>query len=116
MTWTRVDKCHKCGAVLTQRTPEQNDKLHAMIQDISEQKQWAGQALDVEDWKRLLVAAWERATGGHIRIFPALDGQGMDVLYRRTSRLTKQECIELIEYITSWAIGNGVKLRDPEAT
>ena len=109
-----VDKCHKCGTYLQQRSLEQNDKLHATLQDISEQLQWSGQHLDVEDWKRLMTAAWERATGGHVRMFPALDGHGMDVLYRRTSRLTKQEMIDLIEYVTSWAIDNGVVLKEPQ--
>jgi len=108
----RVDKCPHCGFGIVQRTLEQNDKLHAVLQDIAEQKQWAGQHLDLEDWKRLLTAAWERATGGHIRMYPAVDGHGMDVLYRRTSRMNKAEMIELIEYITAWAVDNGIQLRD----
>jgi hypothetical protein len=111
----RIDRCPSCGARLVQRTGEQNDKLHALLQDISEQKQWAGHWLDVEDWKRLITAAWERANGRQSRIFPSLDGQGIDVVYQRTSRLSKQEMIELIEYATAWAVQNEVKLAEEAA-
>jgi len=107
-----VDKCPHCGKWLRPRTEEQNAKLHALLQDIAEQLKWAGQVLDLEDWKRLLTAAWGRANKEHVRLFPALDGAGMDVLYRRTSRMTKQEMSEFIEYVTAWAIEQGVTLQD----
>jgi hypothetical protein len=106
----RIDRCPKCGERFEQRSLEQNDKLHALLQDISNQKQWAGQWLDVEDWKRLITAAWERASGRQSRIFPSLDGNGIDVVYQRTSRLSKEEMSELIEYATAWAVQQGVKL------
>jgi hypothetical protein len=107
---TRIDRCPKCGTRLVQRSVEQNDKLHALLHDISEQKQWAGQWLDVEDWKRLVTAAWERASGRQARMFPSLDGQGIDVVYQRTSRLSKEEMAELIEYATAWAVQHEVRL------
>lgn len=97
---------------LVQRTGEQNDKLHALLHDISQQKQWAGQWLDVEDWKRLMTAAWLRARGDSVRIFPSLDGQGVDMLYQRTSRLSKQDLSELIEYAQAWAVEQGVRLME----
>ncbi len=109
-----VDKCPKCGHTLHQRTTDQNAKLHALLADIAGQKEWAGQSLDVETWKRLITFAWERASNEHVAMFPRLDGAGMDVLYRRTSRMTKQEMIDLIEYTTAWAVENGVVLRDPD--
>lgn len=97
---------------LRERSIEQNSKLHALLHDISSQKKWAGQRLDIEAWKRLLVAAWERSEKRPAEIYPALDGAGFDVVYRRTSRMNKQEMIELIEYATAWAIENGVTLRE----
>jgi len=112
VTFHIIDKCPECGAVLRRRSTEQNAAFHALLSDISEQKQWAGQWLDLEDWKRLLTAAWCRANKEHARMFPSLDGSGFDVLYRRTSRLSKQEMSELLEYATSWAIDNGVKLKE----
>lgn len=92
------------------RSAEQNAKLHAMLQDISRQRQWAGQWLDVEDWKRLLTAAWCRANKEAAIILPAVDGQGFDVLYRRTSKLSVTEMIDLIEFVAWWAAENGVRL------
>ena len=41
-------------------------------------------------------------------MLPALDGHGVDIVFRRTSELTVNEMIELIEYIQSWAVGNGI--------
>lgn len=108
-----VDKCPSCGAALRQRSTEQNARLHALLSDIAEQKQWAGKSLDVESWKRLIVAAWSRANQGTVEIVPAIDGHGFDVIYRRTSRMTKQEMSELIEYATAWAIDQGIQLHDP---
>jgi hypothetical protein len=90
-----IDKCPRCGEALRQRTSEQNALLHALLHDISTQKQWAGQWLDLEDWKRLITAGWCRANNEHVRIFPAIDNQGMEILYRRTSRLSKQEMAQL---------------------
>lgn len=97
---------------IRQRSSEQNDALHALLQDIADQKEWAGQRLDVEDWKRLMTAAWLRATGQGVRVFPSIDGQGIDMLYQRTSRLSKQDMTELIEYCMAWAIDQGVNLRE----
>lgn len=105
-----IDKCPHCNGDLIVRSTEQNSRLHALLHDISQQMQWAGHWLDIEDWKRLMVAAFERANKHSARIFPSLDGQGIDMIYRRTHRMSKQEMSELIEYATAWAINNGVRL------
>jgi hypothetical protein len=107
-----VDRCPRCGAALRRRTTEKNARLHATLSEIAAQKQWAGQWRDIETWKRLLVAAWTRARGEHATILPAIDGQGVDVLYRRTSRLTQEEIRDLIDYVESWAIDQGVVLKN----
>ena len=109
-TALRVDRCPHCGKTLIQRSVEQNDKLHALLTDIAGQKQWAGQWLDVEDWKRLMTAAWLRASGHSVRVFPSIDGQGVDMLYQKTSRLTRRDMSELLEYVTAWAIDNEIHL------
>lgn len=110
-----IDKCPHCAGVLVVRSAEQNARLHALLGDIAAQKQWAGQWLDTDDWKRLMVAAFERANKESARIFPSLDGQGIDMIYRRTHRMSKQEMAELIEFATAWAVNNGVKLPALEA-
>lgn len=108
----RLDHCPKCAAALRARSIEQNDKLHAILSDISKQHKWAGQFLDIEAWKRLMVAAWERANGHSAEFYPALDGHGLDVVYRRTSRMNKSEMSELVEYATAWAVEQGIKLQE----
>ena len=90
------------------RNLEQNSLLHAELQEIAESREWAGQRWSVEAWKRLLTAAWCRATGQGVQMVPAVDGQGFDVLYQRTSDLTKRECSELIEYVKAFKDGADV--------
>ena len=111
----RIDFCPGCGFRLDVRSSEQNSKLHALLSDIAQQRKWAGQTLSVEDWKRLMVSAWERANGRQARMFPSLDGNGFDVVYHRTSRMSKQEVSELLEYAIAWSIDNGVNLREEKA-
>jgi len=35
-------------------------------------------------------------------VVPALDGHGFDVVFEHTSRLSKAEMTDLIEFITAW--------------
>jgi hypothetical protein len=111
----RVDRCDNCGSVLVQRTLEQNDKYHAMCQDISEQLQWAGARRSVHVWKQLISAAYERAKGRHTEVLPAIDGHGVDVVYWHSHRRTKRDMADLITYTEVWAIEQGVKLKEVEA-
>lgn len=94
------------------RNSDQNARLHATLSDIAEQKEWAGAPRDVECWKRLMTAAWLRARGESVEVLPAIDGYGVDVVFRHTSRLTRRECAELITYVTAWADEHGVELHD----
>lgn len=96
------------------RSLAENAMLHALLTQISEQVEWAGAKRDVETWKRLLTAAWCRARGEHLEMLPALDGHGVDIVFRRTSELTRAECAELIEYVLSWAAEHGVKTAESE--
>lgn len=111
MNLHKIDRCDNCGSVLEQRTLEQNDKFHALVQDIANQKEWAGAFRPIEVWKQLLSAAFERAQGRHSDVFPALDGHGIDVVYSHSSRRGKRAMSELIEFTMAWAIEQGVKLR-----
>lgn len=111
----RIDRCPRCGVTLRERSTEKNAHLHAILSEISKQRQWAGKWLDIEAWKRLLVAAFERVKGHSAEFYPALDGQGFDVVYRRTSRMSQEEIRELIYFAEAWALENGVQLREPEA-
>lgn len=96
------------------RSDKQNRLLHAMLGDIAAQLEWAGARRDPEVWKRLLTAAWLRARGESVEILPALDGHGVDVVFRRTSKLTRAECAELCDFIAAWAVDRGVEFRDAQ--
>lgn len=110
----RIDRCPRCGCTLRERTTEKNAHLHAVLGAISKQKQWAGKWLDIEAWKRLIVAAYERTKGRAAEVYPALDGHGFDVVYSRTSRMSQEEIRDVILYAESWAIDNGVNIAMPE--
>ncbi|HEX8106725.1 MAG TPA: recombination protein NinB [Kofleriaceae bacterium] len=113
-TTLRIDKCPRCGCTLRERDTVKNAHLHAILGAISKQKKWAGQYLDIEAWKRLIVASYERAHGRPAEVYQAIDGDGLDVVYRRTSLMSQAEIRELILYAESWAIDNGVDIVPPE--
>ena len=92
------------------RTLDQNAKIHALIQEISRKIIWAGKLQEVETWKRLLTAAWLRARGEPVEMLPAIDGFGVDVVFRPTSKLTVEEMSEFIEYVTAWAVEQGIQI------
>lgn len=94
------------------RSDKQNRLLHAMLGDIAAQVEWAGAKRDAEVWKRLLVAAWCRARREQVELLPALDGHGVDIVFRRTSQLTRGECAELCDFIMAWCTEHGVELRE----
>jgi hypothetical protein len=99
------------------RSLAENAMLHALLAEIGRQVEWAGSRRDTETWKRLLTAAWCRARGEHVEMLPALDGHGVDIVFRRTSELNKAECAELIEFVQAWAAEQGVRFParvDPE--
>jgi hypothetical protein len=109
--WKRAKALLMAGHRLTltlkpeTRNDAQNALLHALLTEIAATREWAGRKRDVEIWKRLLVAAWLRARGESVEILPALDGHGIDVVFRRTSTLSKGECAELIDFIEAWRAG-----------
>ena len=84
------------------RSLDQNAALHAMLGEIADRCEWAGRKWDIDTWKRLLVGAWDRATGEPVTMLPALDGRGIEVVFRRTSKLTRRECGELMDFIGAW--------------
>ncbi|MBA3592084.1 recombination protein NinB [Methylibium sp.] len=85
------------------RSGDHNAALHAHLNEIADRCEWAGRRWDIETWKRLLTAAWCRATGEPVVMLPALDGAGVDIVFRRTSSLSNSECSELIAFIEAWA-------------
>lgn len=106
------------GVVVTvgklNRSSEQNRRCHAMLADIARQAEWAGQKFTAEIWKRLCVAAWLRECGGKPMLIPALDGNGVDIIFERTSKLTVKQMASLIEWMFSLGAELGVNWTDPD--
>lgn len=92
------------------RTLDQNKKMHAMIGDIAEQVEWAGERMDEAEWKLLLLAA---AYGQKIIPNP-FGGSFIVKNNRRSSGLYKPEMADLITQIQVFGDERGVKWSDPE--
>ena len=94
------------GLVVEFREPARNSAinaaLHAKLGEIADKHTHAGQKWDAEVWKRLLVAAWSRAIGEPVQYLPAIDGQGIDIVWRRTSDMTQREVRDLLGFIEAW--------------
>lgn len=114
-TSLRIDRCPHCKGTLRERSTEKNARVHAVMGELAAQRDWphgSGKYIDIEAWKRLMVSAYERAHGRSAEFYPAIDGAGFDVVYRRTSRMAQDEMRELIDFSESWALENGVSLKD----
>jgi hypothetical protein len=92
----------------TQRSIDQNAKLHCILTDVAKQVAWHGQKLPMNTWKRLTMAAFLRELGEQPQLIPALDGQGFDVIFERTSKLGVRKCSKLIEWIYAFGAENDV--------
>lgn len=88
------------------RNSDINAALHAKLGDIAERAVWAGSRHDIEVWKRLMVAAWCRANAEQVTLLPALDGMGVDIVFRRTSQMTQAEVRDLLQFIEAWEAEN----------
>lgn len=99
------------------RSTEHNARLHATIGWVAKHVEWAGGLQSLDSWKRLFVAAWERARRTQVEHLPAIDGEGIDIVYRSTTELSGSETADLITYIYAWGDLNGHDIpefqRDP---
>lgn len=101
------------GAVLTireaTRSTEQNAKLWAMLSDVSRAKP-EGRMHTPEIWKCLFMSAC-----GHAVQFEAgLDGRPFPVGFR-SSRLSKSQMSDLIEFVYAYGAEHGVMWTEPES-
>lgn len=89
------------------RSAEHSARFHAMLGWLSKNVQWAGTHRSIDEWKRLTVAAWERARGESTEYLPALDGKGIDIVFRHTSEMSGRDMAELIEWVFAWCAEMG---------
>lgn len=86
----------------SKRTLPQNDRMWAMLTEVSAQVEWYGEHLSPEDWKTVFTAALRKE-----RVVPGING-GFVVLGQRTSDMTKEELSDLMELISAFAAQRGV--------
>lgn len=95
------------------RTADQNAKLHAMLQDIARQVEWAGKRRSIDDWKALMVSAHRIALQQAGEVVPGLEGEFVQ-LRKSTAAMGVKELASLIEYVTAWGTNAGVRFSAPE--
>lgn len=90
------------------RSLAQNDALWRLLECFSVQLSWPvnGQMikLEAEEWKHILSAAFKNETQ---RVAMGLDG-GMVMLGQRTSKMTKKQFSEFLEFIQAIGAERGV--------
>lgn len=107
-----IDKA-PAGAVLTireaKRSLEQNDKLWAMLSDVSRSMP-DGRRHTPEVWKTLFM----HACGHAVQFEIGLNEQPFPTGFR-SSKLTKSQMSDLIEFIFSYGAEKGVVWTEPDA-
>ena len=105
---------HKVTVSEPSRSLDQNAALWGLLQAFSEQLEWpvnGGMAkLTAEEWKDITSAAFKRETA---RVAMGLDG-GMVMLGCRTSKLSKREFSEYLEFLHATAAARGVVVYEDE--
>lgn len=105
------------------RSLPQNSKMHAMVDDISRQCQFAGEDMTEDDWKRLMVDAFYRATindpvfrelwsGCAPRTVMNLDGSGTVALGAQTRRFPKALMSAMVDWLGAWGAQMDVEWSD----
>lgn len=91
------------------RTLPQNDRMWAMLTDLSKQLLWHGQRLSTEDWKQVMLASLKQ----EMRIVPNVNGDGFVQLGRSSSDLSKEEMADLMTIMEAFAARYGVRFKEP---
>lgn len=89
-----------------------NARLHAVLTDISNQVDHHGMMLSVTVWKRLCTSAYLREIGEHAQLIPAIDGYGIEMIYEKTSEMSKKMIRGLITWCEAFGSEKGVVWSD----
>ena len=92
------------------RTLPQNDRMWAMLTEISRKALLGGQKYEPDEWKCIFLDA----LGQEMKFLPKLSGQGFLPLGHRSSELSVSEMSQLMELMEAWCAQNGVTLTEPK--
>jgi NinB protein len=87
------------------RTLPQNDRMWAMLTDISKQMVWHGLKMRPDDWKLVFIDALNR----DLRMVPNLEGTGFVILGLSSRDLSRGEMSDLMELIAEFGARHGVR-------
>jgi len=90
------------------RTLPQNDRMWAMLTDVSRQAMLGGKRYDTDEWKVIFL----HALGREMTFLPSLDGKTFVPYGQHSSDLGKGEMTALIELIFAFGAGHGVVFHD----
>jgi len=93
-----------------QRTLPQNDKMWAMLTDVSTQLAWYGKRMTPDDWKLVFLDGLKR----ELRLVPNITGDGFVNLNRSSSDLSVEEMTNMIELMFAFGAEHGVVWGDPK--
>jgi hypothetical protein len=92
----------------TKRTLPQNDRMWAMLTDLSQQATLGGKQFAPDQWKVIFL----HALGQEIQLLPSLDGRTFVPWGQSSSDLTKDEMTGLIELMFKFGAEHGVQFPD----
>lgn len=92
------------------RTLAQNKRMWAMLTDIADQALWHGLKLNEDDWKDIFSAS----LGRELRVVPNLEGDGIVVLGRSTSRFSIEEMSNMIDLMFAFGANHNIAWTDPD--
>lgn len=95
---------YKVDVKAAPRSIEQNALMWTLLNEISRNVIWHGRKLPPESWKIMATAALKKQD-----VVPGIDGNFV-VLGSSTSRMTKNEMTELIEFLQAFAVQNGIQV------
>ena len=107
------------------KTRAQEDRYHAMLNDIAKQCEHLNLKLDRDTWKRLAIDQFKRETlkepeccakywaRNQLNMIPALDGSGMVVLGEQSRKFPIKVATVFIEWLFAWGATNDVIWSDP---
>lgn len=90
------------------RTNDQNARFWAMLSDVSRSKP-GGRSMTPERWKAVFMQTF----GHQVQFENDLDGRPFPVGHS-SSRLSKQDMSDLMEFISAWGSENGVVWTEPQ--
>jgi hypothetical protein len=114
--WPKIKETLQAGKQLrlevkkANRSTEQNDMFHALIDKITKEMKAVGSVWSADDWKRLLIDQWAHETSRTLgRITPSLDGNRIVQLGLLSRKFNKEEGSDFIEWLLCWMAEKGIE-------